>query len=190
MIVNERASVRRILRSTLASHMCCAETDFDRTDTVVVPFRESPGGSEFPATAPLLRIVSLGCGTVVRCSEDCIEWVHSRFAPRNRDEIFSIGFLADVSSFVEGCHQYLDGAVIKHVCSADVFRPTVGTPPVETCLYHRDQMAEVYELSGFRYALHYELDHELPDMLATVALSPRRSIASRWSMLLPASTTA
>ena len=30
-------------------------------------------------------------------------------------------------------------------------------------------MAEVYELSGFRYALHYELDHERPDMMATVA---------------------
>jgi len=30
-------------------------------------------------------------------------------------------------------------------------------------------MADVYELGGFRYALQYTLNHERPDMLATVA---------------------
>jgi len=169
MIADERATVRRILRSTLALHMCCDETDFDRSDTVIVPFRESKGGLRFPVTRPLLRITSLGCGAIVCCSEDKMEWVHSRFAPKNRDEIFSIGFLADVSSFIESRHQFLAGPVIKYACSIDTFRPIVANPPVEICLYHRDRMAEVYELGGFRYALSYNLDHDRPDMLATVA---------------------
>lgn len=169
MKTDERAAARRILRSTLALHMCCAETDFDRSDTVIVPFRELPGGLRFPVTKPLLRIVSLGCGVVVCCSEDQMEWVSSRFAPKKRDEIFSIGFLADVDSFIEHRHQFLAGPVIKYVCSVDTFRPIMANPPVEIHLYNRDRMAEVYELGGFRYALSYNLDHDRPDMLATVA---------------------
>jgi GNAT superfamily N-acetyltransferase len=98
-----------------------------------------------------------------------MEWVHSRFAPRSRDEIFSIGFLAEVSSFVENRHQFLAGPDIKYVCSPDTLRPTAASPKVEICLYHRDRMAEVYRLSGFRNALSYDLNHDRPDMLATVA---------------------
>ncbi len=149
MNADGKASVNRILRSTLASHMCCAETDFDRDDTVIVPFRELPGGFRFPVTTPSLCVASFGRGAVVCCSEDRMDWAQSRFASRGRDEIYSIGFLAGVSLYVEKRQQFLAGPDIKYVCSADSFRPISEDPPAEIVLYQRDRMAEVYELKGF-----------------------------------------
>ncbi|WP_187355154.1 GNAT family N-acetyltransferase [Paenibacillus tengchongensis] len=167
--MNRKQAIETV-RKVLAADFACSEADLQDSATRIYSAGVGADGFRFPLPEPSLRMVTMGSGTVISCSEGRMEWARKQLGALGREQLFTAAAISRIEHFINGDNQTLAGPELKYVCSLDSINPGNLPEGIEIRLYDRSLIPGLYEYGEFRNALSYSSAGNRPDMLAAVAV--------------------
>ncbi len=174
--LTSRAATRAVVRSVLAADCACPASAFDEDGLFVTAAEERPGRRRYPRPAKPLGVVTLGRGVVVSCHPTWAASLREILDHRSREEIFSAPTITELAQFVAKEGEVLLGPALSYVCDPGAYRPAVDPGGLTFSVVEGEDVFDLYQHSGFEYALSYDPHHARPDVAAAVARRDERII--------------
>lgn len=152
------------VRAQLAVDLNCTEADLlgEKDGFRFVEAAENPGRRPFPRGEHHFEMLTMGQAIVVSATPVVLERVRPRLMGLDRDEAFSAPFV-----YGRGLY-YLPELPTNRI---------VPKPEGFVCtLAEREDIPALYALEGFHNALHYDVHHPRPDVLAMLAKRENRVV--------------
>jgi GNAT superfamily N-acetyltransferase len=165
----DKRHARNLITSVLAADCACAPGDLLTSGTTFSLAREISGRRRYPLLDPSLLIVTTGHGVAIAANEERLEWLRTRLADRERDEIFAATTIVELAELVAPDGQVLIGPTISYACSCDTFWPAAAPADVEIGIVEHDAIPALYAHPGFDHALAYRTRVDRQDRIAAVA---------------------
>lgn len=133
----------------------CEPSDFVKEGLIFTEARKIEGRRPWPWVTPRLEMISMGNSVIINASSDILPYVHKQLVDKSRDEAFSM-------PFVYGVNQYFLPDIVKI--------PKLDMPNgLEYKIVEKENIHCLYEIAGFDYVLHYDINSSFPEMLVVLA---------------------
>lgn len=164
----DAAAVGERVVEQLVVDFACERTQLTSGGVSFAESRKLAGRRPFPWRDRRLTLVTTGSGVVVCADAETLLWARARLGTLTRDEVLTPQTLSLLQSYVGGHDQFMDGPVLKFVCSSERLRAPAATSGLELTSYADDEIAVLYGVPDVPNALRRR-NPDRPDRVASAA---------------------
>lgn len=153
-MIDKKIMMDRV-RNQLAIDYNCSPDDFLKDGFIFTKAKENVGRRPFPFITPRLEMITMGNSVVINASEEILPYIQKNLEGKERFEAFCL-------PFAYGINPYFLPAI-------DNIHALTGPDGFEYELVEKQGISKLHDISGFGYAIKYDVNDPFPELLVAVA---------------------